>query len=75
MDKRFHDECVTCPRCGGSTVIFDLRGNPLWFRCIGCLHGWVKEAASIIPILPRAEKEMKHFTTHVILNTTGEGEK
>ena len=71
-DQRLHQECCRCPRCGGLSIVYDLKGDPLWFRCIGCLHGWLREPAMFVSVPVRPKKEIENFTMYVTLETKNE---
>lgn len=70
-DPRLHLNCIRCPRCGGITIVYDLKGRPFWFRCLGCLHGWLEEPANFVRLFQRPKSELEHFTHYVqLLETT-----
>ena len=67
----FCAECARCPRCGGSTVIWDTRAKPFWVRCIGCLHGWWIAGQPFVDRPRRSDTEIDLFTTHILFKENG----
>jgi len=62
-----HRECILCPRCGSGTVIWDRETDPIWLRCIGCLHGWLRPAPPHLGLYKRDPKQLEHFPSYVDL--------
>ena len=54
--------CRECPRCGATASLADHAANPVLFRCLCCLSGWLSEVVAVEGVLDdRPEEQLAFF--------------